>query len=50
MHGRETAKLKAMTRVAAETPAPTKDGVINRLAIAPQTSVANAIPYKIRNA
>jgi hypothetical protein len=49
-HGRETAKLKAITRVPAETPAPTKGGLINRLAITPQTSVANAIPYKIRNA
>jgi hypothetical protein len=48
--GRETAKLKAMASVAAETPAPTKGGFIKKLAITPQTSVANVIPYKIRNA
>lgn len=48
--GRETAKLKAITRVVAETPAPTNGGFIIRLAITPQTSVANAIPYRIRKA
>jgi len=50
MHGRETAKPKAITRVVAEMPAPTNGGFIIILAIIPQTSVASAIPYRIRKA
>jgi hypothetical protein len=49
-HGRETAKLKAITRVIAEIAAPINGGFNIRLAMTPQTSVANAIPYKIRKA
>lgn len=43
-HGREIAKLKAITRVIAEITAPTNGGFMIRLAMTPQSSVANATP------